>query len=173
MLRSGPPLRLALLFGSAARGELRDDSDLDIGIVPQDADLTLADEVELQRRLEQASGRAVDLLRLDRANTFLLGQVARDAQPLVEARPGAFVRFRVRALSEWLDFKPDFDRAATVFRQRLMDLGLAADMIDPALITKKLGLLRDHVSRTDRAQLHFSSCRSQSATRASVPPSSR
>jgi predicted nucleotidyltransferase len=123
VLRSGPPLELAVLFGSAARGELRDGSDLDIGIIPRDPDLSLADEVDLQRRLEQASGRTVDVVRLDRASTFLLGQVVRDAQPLLEAEPGKFTDFQVRALSEWLDFAPDFYRTAKIFRQALTELG--------------------------------------------------
>jgi predicted nucleotidyltransferase len=121
-LRSGPPLRLALLFGSAARGSLRPDSDIDVGIVPVDPELTLADEIRLQRDLEKACGRDVDLVRLDRASTFLLGEVARDGRLVLERAPGEFVRFRARALGEWLDFAPAFERTAERFRQRLIEL---------------------------------------------------
>jgi predicted nucleotidyltransferase len=41
VLADGPPLRLALLFGSAARGRARPDSDVDLGIIPLDPALPL------------------------------------------------------------------------------------------------------------------------------------
>jgi predicted nucleotidyltransferase len=66
-----PPLRLAILFGSGARGALRPDSDVDVGIIPCDADLSLRDELDLQARLARACARDVDLVRLDRAPTRL------------------------------------------------------------------------------------------------------
>lgn len=47
-----PRLRLALLFGSSARGTPRPDSDLDVAIVPADGDLKLSrlrDFVQLAR----------------------------------------------------------------------------------------------------------------------------
>jgi predicted nucleotidyltransferase len=121
-LRSGPPLRLAVLFGSAARGALRPESDVDIGVIPIDPELPLSDELALERRLEEACGRQVDVVRLDRASTFLLGEVARDGQPLLEITDGEFARFRARALGEWLDFAPAFERTAERFRQRLIEL---------------------------------------------------
>ncbi len=120
VLGSGPPLRLAVLFGSGARGTLRPDSDVDIGIVPDDATLSLDAETDLQIALEQACGRPVDLVRLDKATTLLRGQVARDAQLLLEARPGEFGQFRVAATVEYLDFLPLYDSAAERFRQRLL-----------------------------------------------------
>jgi len=71
VLRSGPPLRLAMLFGSTAKGTQRIDSDIDIGIVPEDPELSLAEELTLQTDLARVSGRQVDLVRLDRASTLL------------------------------------------------------------------------------------------------------
>lgn len=120
VLRRGPPLRLAVLFGSGARGELRPDSDLDIGIVPEDPDLPLAAELDLQLELGAAAGRPIDVVRLDRASTLLRGQVARDARLLLEGRPGAFLAFRVRATVEYLDFLPLYDAVAERFRQTLI-----------------------------------------------------
>lgn len=120
ILRRGPPLRLAVLFGSGARGELRPDSDLDIGIVPEDPDLPLAAELDLQLELGAAAGRPIDVVRLDRASTLLRGQVARDARLLLEGQPGAFLAFRVRATVEYLDFLPLYDEVAERFRQTLI-----------------------------------------------------
>jgi predicted nucleotidyltransferase len=73
----GPPLRLAVLFGSAARGRTRPDSDVDVGILPNDPDLPLHAELDLQARLERACGRSVDLVRLDRVSSLLKWEVAR------------------------------------------------------------------------------------------------
>lgn len=120
VLQRGPPLRLAVLFGSGARGELRPDSDLDIGIVPEDPDLPQAAELDLQLELGAAAGRPIDVVRLDRASTLLRGQVARDARLLLEGRPGAFLAFRVRATVEYLDFLPLYDAVAERFRQTLI-----------------------------------------------------
>jgi predicted nucleotidyltransferase len=92
-LRSGPPLRLAMLFGSTAKGTERIDSDIDIGIVPEDPELSLTEELMLQTDLSRVSGRQVDLVRLDRASTLLRWQVVRYGRALVEAKPFATARF--------------------------------------------------------------------------------
>ena len=123
---TGPPLRLAVIFGSVARGTARADSDVDIGIVPVDIDLSLHDETRLQLSLEAALGRPVDLVRLDRASSLLLGECARDGKLLFEAKPGDFVIFRARATGEWLEFAPAYRRAAERFRQRLIQIGRSA-----------------------------------------------
>ena len=70
-LASGPPLRLAVLFGSAARGALAPSSDVDVGIVPSNPDLSLRDELDLAARLSRVCHREVDLVRLDRASTLV------------------------------------------------------------------------------------------------------
>jgi predicted nucleotidyltransferase len=118
-LGAGPPLRLAMLFGSAARGTSRDDSDVDIAIIPLDPQLALSAELDLQRSLGDACGRPVDLMRLDRASCLLRWQVARDGSVLFQAGPFEAARFIASAASEYLDYKPDFARAAALFEARL------------------------------------------------------
>ncbi|MBI5909132.1 MAG: nucleotidyltransferase family protein [Betaproteobacteria bacterium] len=49
------------LFGSAARGELRDDSDIDV-LVEFDGPATFAGYFDLKTYLEQLMGRPVDLV---------------------------------------------------------------------------------------------------------------
>lgn len=49
------------VFGSAARGELKDTSDIDI-LIDFDRKMTLFDLVGLEQELESALGRAVDLV---------------------------------------------------------------------------------------------------------------
>jgi predicted nucleotidyltransferase len=120
-LNAGPPLRLAMIFGSVARGTSRADSDVDIAILPSDPDLTLTAELDLQRVLTAACGRPVDLIRLDRASSLLRWQVARDGRLLFQAGPFEAARFVAEAASEYLDFQPDFDRASALFQKRLAD----------------------------------------------------
>jgi predicted nucleotidyltransferase len=124
-LGEGPPLRLAVLFGSAARGKIRPDSDVDVAILPEDPDLPLAVELALQVSLTAACGREVDLVRLDRASTLVRWQVASHGIPLLAGDERAHARFVAAAAAEYIDFAPGFARAAERFRRRLIEDGAA------------------------------------------------
>jgi predicted nucleotidyltransferase len=56
--------RRAGLFGSVVRGEMRRNSDIDI-LVELDDDLSLLDVVRINRELEEALGRKVDLVEYE------------------------------------------------------------------------------------------------------------
>jgi predicted nucleotidyltransferase len=114
-----PRLRLAVLFGSAARGALRPDSDVDVGIVPYDANLTLAAELDLQTRLSAACGREAEIVRLDRATTLLRWQAALHGVPLLSDPPTEWSRFQARAAIEHAELRVVRDPAAERFRERL------------------------------------------------------
>ncbi|MBI3270904.1 MAG: nucleotidyltransferase domain-containing protein [Planctomycetes bacterium] len=119
-LRAGPALRLAMLFGSGASGTLRPESDVDVAILPANPQQSLHEDLALQAALSMACGREVDLVRLDQAVTLLRWQVARHGRPLLAASPAEVSRFVADAASEYLDFAPAFERAAEVFRRRLL-----------------------------------------------------
>src|SRR5206468_251906 len=116
LLAAGPPLRLAVLFGSGATGRLRGDSDLDIAVLPVEETLALSAELALQADLERAAGRPVDLVRLDRASTFVCWQVAKNGVVLLAQPEPEWNRFRVRAASDWYDFGPAMEEAARRYR---------------------------------------------------------
>jgi predicted nucleotidyltransferase len=118
-LTNAPPLRLAILFGSAADDALRADSDVDVGIVPRQADLLLATELDLQTRLERVCGRPVDLVRLDRAPTLLRWEAARTGIPILADPAPEFARFVASAALEHAELMPTLAFAAERFRQRL------------------------------------------------------
>lgn len=118
-IAAGPPARLVVLFGSAAQGRMRDHSDVDIGWIPADADLSLGDELTFQANLTAAAGREVDLLRLDQASTILRYDVARDGILLAGPR-SEFVRFRAEAIGEYLDFEPALREASERFRRAIL-----------------------------------------------------
>lgn len=64
------------LYGSASRGELRSDSDLDFLVTfRSNADWSLFDHVRMKRELESLTGRQVDLMTrraLERSHNWLL-----------------------------------------------------------------------------------------------------
>jgi len=104
-LTKGPPLRLAVLFGSRATGKAHEGSDFDVGIVPVQADLALSEELALASTLSGAVSAEVDLVRLDQDNPLLGAEVARTGVCLFEAAPGTFAAYRADAMSTWIDFE--------------------------------------------------------------------
>ncbi len=119
----GRGLRLAVLFGSAARDALRPDSDLDVAFLPRDAAMPLSEELALQAVLERAAGREVDLVRLDRASTLLRWRAAREGTPLLADPAREWPRFVAQAGIEHGDFAPLYARTAERHRRRLASGG--------------------------------------------------
>lgn len=65
------------VFGSRARGDYREDSDLDIFII---GNLTLDDELLLETELEEVLKISVDIVRIDRdSDKILLKNIINDA----------------------------------------------------------------------------------------------
>jgi len=116
VLEAGPPLALAVLFGSRASGRTRADSDVDLGIVPIDPKIALADELALASTLSSVFGAEVDLVRLDGDNPLLGREVARTGVCVFERSAGAFAAFRAGAMSRWIDF----DETVSPLRVRLL-----------------------------------------------------
>src|SRR5258708_7791290 len=83
---SGPPLRLAVLFGSRTTGRARAGSDFDVGIVPVDPDLALSEELALASSLSGAVSAEVDLVRLDQDNPLLGAELAGSLRGAVTER---------------------------------------------------------------------------------------
>lgn len=83
-LRKAPNVRLAVLVGSAARGQLRDGSDIDL--VVDLADASWRAEDVLRTRLAAATGRSVDLIPLQAAkrDPLLFEALLRDGRVLAD-----------------------------------------------------------------------------------------
>ena len=69
------------VFGSAARGEARPDSDLDL-LVDMEPDRSLLDLVGLGQDLEDLLGRRVDVLTAASVHPRLRANILADARPL-------------------------------------------------------------------------------------------
>jgi predicted nucleotidyltransferase len=103
VLENTPDVRLAVLFGSAARQTDGPDSDIDVGVLfagPADAGSRLA------VALERAVGRPIDLIWLDWAPPLLRFEIARDGIVLVDPDRHAWATFRARAMLDWWDWAP-------------------------------------------------------------------
>jgi len=84
MLRTEPNVRLAVLIGSAARGGLRADSDVDLLLALADAGRRRVDALRV--RLETAAGRPVDLVSIESAaaRPLLLQDALTEGRVLVD-----------------------------------------------------------------------------------------
>lgn len=102
-----PRIAYALVFGSRAGGVARETSDLDVAVAFRaGARLTPLELGRLVSDLEQVSGHTIDLLLLDEAPPALAYRVFRDGRLLVERDHDALVARKVRAILEYLDFRP-------------------------------------------------------------------
>jgi predicted nucleotidyltransferase len=104
VLEATPEVDLAVLFGSAARGEERPDSDVDVGVLRLDS--SSEHRAFVEAALGRAVGRTVDVVYLDEAPPLLRFEIARDGVPLLERSPHAWADFRVRAMRDWWDWAP-------------------------------------------------------------------
>ena len=100
-----------LVFGSRARGDARQDSDLDLA-VGAPAGFDARDLGDLIGRLESASGLTVDLVLLDEASPALAYRVFRDGEVVLDRDHGALVARKAKAVLDYLDFKPIEDLCA-------------------------------------------------------------
>ena len=105
-LETDPRIAYALVFGSAAKGTARPDSDLDVAIGTGAASLDLIALGGLAARLEAAAGRRVDLVLLEEAPAGLAYRIFRDGLVIVARDQAALAARRARATLEYLDFRP-------------------------------------------------------------------
>jgi len=105
-------LTAAYLFGSAARGELRPDSDIDLALLyaePPQASLE-AQPFALAAEIASVVGRPIDAIVLNSAPVDLIHRVLRDGRLLVETDRSARIAFEVRARNEYFDLLPTLRR---------------------------------------------------------------
>ncbi|NDP47086.1 MAG: nucleotidyltransferase domain-containing protein [Sulfuriferula multivorans] len=97
-------IRMAILFGSLAKGCATPQSDLDLAI-QMDAPLTAEAKMALIGELSQAIGRPVDLIDLRVAGEPLLGQILKHGARLLGS-DSDYAELLKRHLFEEADFMP-------------------------------------------------------------------
>lgn len=114
LLAGRPDVRLAILFGSQARGTAREESDVDVAVLAPGADLT-----RLEADLTQALGRDVQVVSLEATSLPLLHAIVRDGIVVHQRRPIDEARWRARVLSELDTDWPSWERMRDAFLTRL------------------------------------------------------
>lgn len=124
VLQAAPDVEVAACFGSAARGRLRADSDVDIYLrLRRGASWAPQQDLALASELTAAAGREVDLTVEDeeRTSVLLRLEVARHGRLLVERRAGAWVDLRARAMLAYADLEPWMRRCGEGVRRVLAE----------------------------------------------------
>lgn len=104
VLAAHPEIKLAIVYGSAARGQAGPNSDIDVA-VKADRPLTAQQSMALIEDLATATGRPVDLIDLARVGEPLLGEIVRHGQRILGSNHDlAELRLRHIYLNE--DFMP-------------------------------------------------------------------
>ncbi len=75
-------IKKAALFGSSVRGEMREDSDIDILVEIED-NISLLDFVGIKLELEEILRRKVDLVEYSTIKPFLKEKIIREQVPLL------------------------------------------------------------------------------------------
>jgi len=103
---------VAYLFGSVARGEAGDASDVDVAVLRRDPPRgTLAAlPLDLESELERLMGRTVQVVALELAPPDLVHRILRDGVLVCERDPSARIAFVVRARNEYWDVEPHLRR---------------------------------------------------------------
>jgi predicted nucleotidyltransferase len=117
-LRGRADVRLALVFGSRARGTATPASDVDVAVRAPGVDLFL-----LGAELERATGHEVDVVAVDEVGVPLLARIVREGVGVHEARRGALPTWRAQALVDLETDRPWFARMRDAWLARVAERG--------------------------------------------------
>ena len=109
----------AWLFGSAARGRLRPDSDLDIAVW-RCASLSAANRFDAAQRLALQLGRDVDLLDFHRLPTLMQAQVIGTGRRLFTDSPVAEQHTIAMVMRDYQDLQARRQPMVRALRDRLL-----------------------------------------------------
>jgi predicted nucleotidyltransferase len=117
-LRGRIDVRLALVFGSRARGTATPASDVDVAVRAPGVDL-----LTLAAALSRVTGHEVDVVAVDEAGVPLLARIVREGVGVHEARPGALATWRAQALADLETDRPWFARMRDAWLARVAARG--------------------------------------------------
>jgi predicted nucleotidyltransferase len=112
-LAGHPSVKLAILFGSTARGNAGPASDVDVAVIAH------VDHLALARDLSRAVDREVQIVDLATVGYPLLQAIVRDGIVVAESERGVSARWRARALAELDTDRVWFERMRDAYLARL------------------------------------------------------
>ncbi|MEM0452798.1 MAG: nucleotidyltransferase domain-containing protein [Ignisphaera sp.] len=99
-----------LLFGSRARGDVKDYSDVDIAVKFSDAENSIDKALDLMSAIEEELGVSVDVVPLNVADTIIKYEAYSQGILLFCKDYERYIDDYVNAIDEYLDFEPIFNR---------------------------------------------------------------
>ena len=131
-----PHLLFGFLFGSAAAGRLRSDSDLDVavyqlsgGYLEIEAARDLEREADIQVALERATGRNVDLLLLNSAPASVCAAALLSGRPVLVRDRAFYTRYFLAVTAAASDFL-ETEREYRAVRDRSRFVASGSDAVD-------------------------------------------
>jgi predicted nucleotidyltransferase len=115
VITSYPDVRLAILFGSAARQQERPESDIDLAVATKNERLTAEKIFGLIKDLARVCSRPVDLIDLNVVSGTILRQVLTGGRVVYCSDRTLYGRLIVRMLAEQADMMPYHNR---ILRER-------------------------------------------------------
>lgn len=112
-------VRLALLFGSRAKGTARESSDMDLAVDAPSVELG-----ELAARLAERFGVEVDIVRLKDATIPLQEELIQSSLVVHEGRPGAAAIWRSHTLGDLETDRIWYGRMRDAWLRRVAERGL-------------------------------------------------
>jgi len=112
-------LKLALLYGSAADGKMRADSDVDVALL-FDSPLTAEQKMRLVSRLESELKREVDLVDLFNLNGTILRRVLSQGRVLIQTKPDVLAALVRKMIYNQADMMPYVSRTLMERQQRFI-----------------------------------------------------
>jgi predicted nucleotidyltransferase len=119
VLEREPGLKLAILYGSAAAGRMRQDSDVDVAVL-FDNPLNLEQKMDLVSRLEMKLRRDVDLVDLFNLSGTILKQILCKGQVLLKNDAVALAELYRRMIYNQTDMMPYVTRTLMERQQRFL-----------------------------------------------------
>ena len=98
-------VKFAYVFGSAVTGRLGPESDIDIGLFPDDAYAGKDARWTLRDLFLDQFERSVDVVFLDSADPIIRYQVLANGEELLVEDRGVLNLFKAEAMSRYIDFK--------------------------------------------------------------------
>lgn len=119
VLEEYPQIQFATLFGSAACGQMTDQSDIDIAVAAQTA-LSLDVRIELADRLTQALHREIDLIDLQSVSGTILEQSLVYGRLILKKDAGLYAELIKRLWFNQADMMPYTRRILAERRRRFL-----------------------------------------------------
>lgn len=118
-LADDPELLLAIVFGSAARGDLRPDSDMDVAVYPRQS-MGSCTRQRIADKIAEETGRSVDLIDLSTTNGTLLRHILHTGVVIFNKDDSLLGALSEKLLVWQEDFEPLLNRILRARMQRFI-----------------------------------------------------